>query len=362
MTTLTFVGDIFPGDEMFTRGFGIKSKTNERIGQLWVRDISETIGKADYVIGNLEGPLVNDENRQHDTFYGHPLFAEILYKSGVNILNIANNHILEHGEQGFGSTIETLCNNGILTVGEVWKGEPAITTFQHDDIRFAMAGFCDERVCSMPNPDCYASIDEQVVMKTMQRMKDNGADVTIFIFHWGNEYIKMPSKEQRRLAYKLIDGGATLIVGHHPHVIQPYEEYNGGHIVYSLGNFCFDDVQSSQFGKGMVAHVTFKGSKVEKVDFQGVKVQDMAFTNHIVKPMPSKKFCSYFESINNTYAYASSLSDSDYHRLYTMRRRRDHARECLMMRLSIIKHLLHPCHQHRGELLSNIIQFIRRKL
>lgn len=360
MTTLTFTGDIFPGDEMFTKGFGIKSKTNECIRQIWERDISEVVGKANYVIGNLEGPLVCEDNRQHDTFYGHPMFADILFKSGVNVLNIANNHIMEHGELGFRSTIETLRKNGIIAVGEAREGLPVITTFQHEGIRFAMAGFCDERVCSVVNSGCYAKIDEQTVMQTLLRMKNNGANVIIFIFHWGNEYITLPSMEQRQLAYKLIDSGATLVVGHHPHVIQPYEKYNGGHIIYSLGNFCFDDVQSSQFGKGMVANVTFNGSKVEKVELKGVDVQDMAYSDHLVKPMPLRKFRSYFEGINNTYVCTASLSSSDYCRLYTKRMHRNHTHERIMMRLSIIKHLLHPCHHHRKELLSNIIRFIRK--
>lgn len=360
MTTLTFIGDIFPGDEMQTKGFGIKSKTGKCTEQLWRKDISEVIGKSDYVIGNLEGPLINDEYSRSDIFYGNPMFAEIISKSGVNVLNIANNHIMEHNELGFRSTIETLHQNNILTLGRIQNGLPDIITIHHDNTKFAIAAFCDESVCSIDNPGCYASLDEQNIMQTLQRMKDAGADVMIFIFHWGNEYITIPSINQRHLAYKLIDCGVTLVVGHHPHVIQPYEKYKEGHIFYSLGNFCFDDVQSSQFGKGMVAHVSFDGGKVKKVDFDGVIVQDMAFTDHLVKFMPSEKFRPYFKNINNNYVGVSSMSDSDYNRMYHIRQHRYHTLERIMMRLSIIAHMLHPCHRHRRKLLRNIIQYIRR--
>jgi poly-gamma-glutamate capsule biosynthesis protein CapA/YwtB (metallophosphatase superfamily) len=84
-------------------------------------------------------------------------------------------------------------------------------------------------------------------------MQSNNADIKILSFHWGNEYIHHPSLGQRNLAYKCIEAGADIIVGHHPHVIQPYEKYKEGHIFYSLGNFCFDNLQSKQTRTGMIA-------------------------------------------------------------------------------------------------------------
>lgn len=362
MMHLTFLGDIFPSDELFTEGFGIMSKTNEQNLSRWKKDIIECVGSADYIIGNLESPLVEEKDIQGETFYGKPLFAELLKDCGINVLNVANNHIMEHGVQGFNSTLKTLNENCIVATGYMKDNLPAITTIQHDGTKFAIAAFCDERVCSCNNPGCYASLDEQSVMNSLKRMKANGADVIIFIFHWGNEYITIPSLEQRQLAYKLIDNGASIVVGHHPHVVQPYEQYNGGHIIYSLGNFCFDDVQSKQFGKGMMAHVTFEYNKIVRITFAGVEVQDMAYTNHLVLPMSVKRFTDYFGEINNSYVSMAPLPDADYQRIYMARLLRNHSSERIKMRLSIIRHLMHPLHKYRGKLFGNIIHYIRKYL
>ena len=358
MTKLTFIGDIFPGDEIFTVGFGIKSKsTLDRVHQ-WAGNISNTIGKADYIVGNLESPLIDKLFAKNNTFFGSTLFANVLKESGVNVLSIANNHILEHGTEGFEQTVRLLKDKGIKTIGQNENGAPSILTIKHGDITICLSGFCDEKVCNIENPRCYASLVENDILETLEKMKANHADIIIFVFHWGNEYIQMPSLEQKALAHKLIDKGANLIIGHHPHVIQPYEKYHGGHIVYSLGNFCFDDVQSEHFGRGMAVKIYVEGKAIQDITFTGISVQDMAYGDDLVRPMPDKSFKQYFADINNEYQKVYNLSDENYQKLYDARLQKLHSRERVQMRKDIIKKALDPFHRHKVQFLKNIINFI----
>lgn len=359
MVNLSFVGDIFPSDELFTCGFGVKSMTNENRARLWINNVCNVVGKADYIVGNLESPLVEDSQAVGDTFYGNPLFAEVLKDSGINIINIANNHILEHGVGGFDKTLDTIQERGLFVIGRQKDGASEILKICKDDTTICIAGFCDERVCSITNPGCYASLNEGGVFSTFERMKALSPDIIIMVFHWGNEYIHFPSLEQRKLAYKLIDEGANLIVGHHPHVIQPYEHYKNGHIIYSLGNFCFDDVQSEHFGQGMLARINIQGKDIHDVSFSGVLVQDMAYgSDSLVKPMDKDAFKEYFSQVNSRYNKLKEMDDERYQKIYQTTLRREHAKERVYMRMNIVKKVMDLRHRHKTKLLSNIKNYI----
>ncbi len=358
MLRLIFTGDIFPGDESFTSGFGLKSKTNEKNLRVWDKNIREVVGEADYIIGNLESPLVDDRNARGRTFYGLPLFADLLRDSGINVLNVANNHIMEHGAEGFTYTLATLHKKRMQTIGEMEKGVPKILTIKNAGTTICMAGFCDEHVCSLENPGCFAGLDDQNVLDTLQRMKQLHPDLTVFVFHWGNEYTHIPSLAQRKLAYKLIENGADLIIGHHPHVIQPYEQYRQGHIIYSLGNFCFDDVQSEHFARGMIANVCIQERAIDEIRFEGLLLQDQAYSDELVKPMDEQVFKNYFKRINDEYARIQHLADKDYQELYKERQQRAHTKERILMRLSMAAHLFNVHHRHRKQLLKNLKNYL----
>lgn len=358
MVKLSFLGDIFPADEFFTNGFGVKSKTNDETVRRWTKNITELVGKADYIIGNLESPLLDDTDAHGRFFYGSPLFAEALKGSGINVLNVANNHITEHGADGFYKTLSTLQDKGIETIGQVENGQSKILSIHHGNTTICMAAFCDERICSVDNSGCFASLTDEQAMATLERIKDMHPDVIIFIFHWGNEYIHFPSPDQRRLAKKLIDNGAHLIIGHHPHVIQPYEHYHNGHIVYSLGNFCFDDVQSDHFGKGMTANITIQEGVVKNISFSGLLVQDMAFSDDLVKPMDEKGFERYFSQIANNYSQLQQLPEEAYSDVYVKTLKREHKKEKIGMRLNLVKKVFDLRHQHRLQLIKNIKNYI----
>lgn len=361
--SLKFIGDIFPGDEIFTCGFGIKSKTTNANEELWIDDIKKTVGEADYIIGNLESPLINDELATNPTFYGKPAFANILQKAGVNVLNVANNHILEHGDAGFNYTIKTLYENGQKVVGKTVGGNSEVVLIEEHGTKICMAGFCDERVChDNNNGNYYAPLREQWIFNALDLMDGMGADIKIFIFHWGNEYINIPSPDQRSLAYKLIDAGADLIIGHHPHVIQPYEKYKHGHIVYSLGNFCFDSILSKNFSVGMIADIIINECKIQNVKLRGATLCDMIYTDHLTSGMTPSAFDDFYKAKSDYYYSLIPLSMDDYGRLYYRSHKSIHLRERIRMKTKVLSDVFDIRNRYKCKYFTNTTVYVKQKI
>ena len=358
MLKLTFLGDLFPGDEDLSKGFGILSKTRDN-QKLWAENLQNVAGQADYIVGNLEGPLL--EQSDGKTFCGCSTFADILKNAGINILNIANNHITEHGEEGVSQTLSILKNRGLLATGTVTNEQPQFLTIQKQGTKVCLAGFCDERICTMGHTECYANLTESIVFETLNRIKETAPDVIILIFHWGDEYIKYPSLEQRQLAYRLIDQGVDLVVGHHPHVIQPYEKYKDGHIIYSLGNACFNDVPSKSLGRGMSAHITIQDKAIQKLEFKGLLVQDISYSDDLVKPMSKSLFTSYFTRINQKYVNLCKKADSAYQDHYNKNIRHRHRVEMTKTRMDLILKAINPKNRNRKAQIRNIKQYLHNK-
>ena len=102
-------------------------------------------------------------------------------------------------------------------------------------------------------------------MQSAVRQAKEANDILVVSFHFGDEYQQNPSKRQRTLARAAIDAGARIVVGHHPHVVQSVEEYDGGVIMYSLGNFIFDQNFSEDTMSGMMVKIEFEGDKIAAI-------------------------------------------------------------------------------------------------
>jgi poly-gamma-glutamate synthesis protein (capsule biosynthesis protein) len=164
--------------------------------------------------------------------------------AGFDVLSIANNHILDYGADAVLDTLTLLGNNGIGVVGGgtnyIEAHQPFVKAIQNTKISFL--GYTNLISPSLglktakPNI-AFLDIDQAIVdIKEARKV----ADLVVVSLHWGNEYETNHNSEQERVARALIDAGAHLIIGHHPHVIQEVKEYHGGYIAYSLGNFVFD--------------------------------------------------------------------------------------------------------------------------
>lgn len=347
---ITFVGDIFPSDESLTLGFGIKSKFEEKGGNNWLDNIRSVTEGSDIVIGNLESPLLDSSLAKKSDFYGNPKFAGFLKNCGINILNVANNHMLEHGQTGYEETLKILCGLNINIIGD----KNRVLYLQKDNCKIAIAGFCGVDLELFENDGCFSVLNEENLKSALNDMIWNKADLKIFCFHWGNEYIHKPSPEQRMLAYNLIDSGADVIIGHHPHVIQPYEKYKNGHIFYSLGNFCFDNpFQSRQFAKGMGVTITFNTIEgiIQGVELFGIKL----LQEELMCRMLPSAFDSYFNRIQKE--YYSVKDDGQYHVKYKKELKKRYFTERVLMKLSLLKLFFNISSDERKLLMRNLKQF-----
>ena len=201
---------------------------------------------ADIAIANLEAPLTAVGERFEDkkyTFKVPPHFVEGIAGAGIDVVTIANNHIVDFGCLGIEQTIETLTAAEIKACGaganRQWACAPAFIDV--DNIRVAFVGF------SMTYPDefwatadscgtCYPT--EKVMVEVLAEC-ERQADFTVVSFHWSSEKRVEPRQYQIDFGHRVIDLGADLVLGHHPHVLQGIELYKGKLIAYSLGNYVF---------------------------------------------------------------------------------------------------------------------------
>lgn len=350
---ITFFGDIFPGELPFTLKYGIRSQFNRHKGKPWISKIKGILGDNDIIIGNLESPLVTEDDSLKKTFFGDPDFANFLKECGINVLNVANNHTLEQGNQGFSGTIGVLNKADLGVIGNNENSRSKILYKNVNNMKIAMAGFSQVDLHKIKNDDYFAVLDEDNVIKSLQEMEANNADVKILSFHWGDEYMYVPTLQQRKMAYKFVDNGADIIVGHHPHVIQPYEQYKNGHIFYSLGNFVFDFIHAKNVSMGMVASIEIKEGKQFNVDLKGVK---LSYKNTVTL-LSEAKFKKYYSRITKLYDRCKTMTDKDYQNSYRTTLKRNLLLQRIVMKTSLMNEFFRIKNNDKKFLLRNIFNY-----
>jgi poly-gamma-glutamate synthesis protein (capsule biosynthesis protein) len=255
---ITLVGDISPANLFITVGYGIANKFFEHNGHPWIENICMILDSSDIVFGNLESPLLFDEEKSIKTsFFGSYKFSRFLKKCGFNILSVANNHILEQGEKGFFETINILNSVNIKPVGFNKDNNSNLVILEKNNIKLGFAAY--NSVNDIKNFNLYSDFNIEKAITSLNKMKSLGVNCKIISLHWGwyEEYINIPSAENIKIARLLVDNGADIVVGHHPHVVQPVERYKGKLIFYSLGNFLFDMIWSKNVRTGMAVKVVY---------------------------------------------------------------------------------------------------------
>lgn len=245
MLKVAVVGDVMLGDRPVSIGHGIRS-TILRAGMEHVfAGVRSALHQSDLVFGNLEAPLsTKGENQsclKSAEFRGDPACARTLHELGFRVMSVANNHALQHGPEAFWDTVSHLRSAGIEPAGlSDTHGMSNVVTVRKAGmtVRFLAYSLRPERY--FPSACCYANPPAEVVLRQVAR-ESKSCDVLFVSLHWGEEFLHEPSPEQLRLARHLVAMGGTIVVGHHPHVLQGIEEIGTGLVAYSLGNFVFDD-------------------------------------------------------------------------------------------------------------------------
>lgn len=259
---LIATGDVIPARS-------VNYQTTARNNFKWPFErVADIIKDADITFINLETPLLDNcpVTQQGMIFCGSSKHLDGLAFAGVDIASLANNHAGNWGEIGVEETVEHLTNAGIQATGHS-NQPPANKTIK--GTRFTFLGFND---ITKPQPGIN-NVDDQKVCGDIKAARKN-ADVVLVTFHWGAEYRGQPDERQKQLGHLAIDCGADLIIGNHPHWIQPVEIYQGKLITYAHGNFIFDQEWSEKTKLGVVGKYTFQGKNLVDIEYLPVKIID----------------------------------------------------------------------------------------
>jgi len=230
--------------------------------------VRELLDRADLLIANLEAPFLDDTTGvlradKTYTFAVPSRHVESLAEAGLDVVGLANNHILDYGMPGLRRTWEVLDGAGIAHVG---SGPDSAAAHRHriverDGRRIAVLAynhvFPAEFWAKEGRGGTAHASDRGLAREVRQAEAD--ADLVIVSFHWSAERLQTPKEYQQILARIAVDNGADLVIGHHPHVIQPLEWYRGRLIAYSLGNFVFASYSSTAGGALLL--VRFEGER-----------------------------------------------------------------------------------------------------
>ena len=248
--TISSMGDCTLGtDENFDYDTSLNAYYESYGSEYFFRNVKDIFSADDLTIANFEGTLTDSEEREEKQFaFKAPAeFSSILSDGAVEAVTLANNHSHDYGEQGFADTLAALDQEGITHFG---YDETAVIEVK--GIKVGLVGIYELK----------DHLDRTEQLKqNIAKVKEQGAVITIVIFHWGNEKEEIPDSNQTTLGRLAIDEGADLVCGHHPHVLQGIETYKGKNIVYSLGNFCFGGNSYPSDMDSMIFQQTFTVDK-----------------------------------------------------------------------------------------------------
>jgi len=221
------------GDVMLSGSYWDQARKNDT--ENLFKEVTPLLEDAQVAVGNLEGPLTEGAVScppWRFCLHGHPAYAQVLRKAGFGALSLANNHIMDCGWEAVEETIQLLSNAGVRSfgVGENLSAARAPLRLSLAGMNVAFLGYSDVPV-DMPvyatktRPGVLAANPELMIEDICSAKQDS--DLVVISLHWGHEMLPCPTSRQRKLARQLISAGANLILGHHPHVLQGFEQMNG---------------------------------------------------------------------------------------------------------------------------------------
>ncbi len=271
--TITFAGDI-----LFDANYAIMVSLMQRGGDISrgiTPEVMEEMKSADIMMLNNEFPYSDRGEPTPDkafTFRAKPSTVSYLGELGVDIVSLANNHAYDHGEEAFLDTLQTLKDAGIHYVGAGVNSEEAERPVYYiiNDMKIAFVSATqierneipDTKEATETTPGVFRCWNGEKLLKTVKETKENSDFVIVYV-HWGTENQAETDWAQEKQARELVEAGADLIVGDHPHCLQRIEIIKGVPVFYSLGNFWFN---SRELDTGLLK-VAISGGKMESCQF-----------------------------------------------------------------------------------------------
>lgn len=243
--TITVAGDTTLGstDDLRKRDDCFENVAQEKGYGWFFSGLAPLFGADDLTLINFEGTLTEETQKTDKkfNFKGPAEYAGIITLGAVEAVNIANNHIIDYGEQGKEDTIANLEAAGLVVSGGGLLG-----IFEKNGVKVGMTGYC------FPYKNSKKDISADV-----KALREAGCQIVVATFHWGSEYQADFTAEQRSIGRAALKAGADIVVGHHPHIVQGIEAYNDSYILYSLGNLVFGGNVDPDDRDAYAARLTF---------------------------------------------------------------------------------------------------------
>jgi poly-gamma-glutamate synthesis protein (capsule biosynthesis protein) len=267
------------GDIMMDRGVEGKIKKLGKDYNFSFDLIRDDLVEADFVFANLEGSIsdVGVDTGKAYSFRFEPDVADAIAGSGIDLVSLANNHMLDWGRQSLCETTQHLDRVAVDYVGAGCDSKiaerPYVTTLGNTKIGFlAYTEFYIGAHALGDKP----GMSEYHMKKISERIKNlkQEVDIVMVSMHWGAEYKNRATDKQVDLGQQLVEAGADVVIGHHPHVDQEIERYGDGWIIYSLGNFVFDQSWSEETMQGLLAEIQIQEGRVYDVVPRPIQLND----------------------------------------------------------------------------------------
>jgi len=280
--TLVASGDVMLGRRV--------ADAMEKKGRFYpFQQVALLLQAGDLTFGNLESPLSRQGTPLPGKgiwFRGDPNGAGALKMAGYDLMSVANNHTLDYDSPAFLETLAVLRKAGIEPVGGGKNNtealRPVVKEVDGYKIAFLAATEMADIFWSWEYPRMLEAAEKQpgvAALKKEQlentiRSLEGQVDLIVVSLHWGTEYSDYPTPAQREIAHSLVDAGADLILGHHPHCLQGMEFYKGSLIAYSLGNFVYDRQRRPKCQEGLLLQVRFQGPWLQEALIYPVLIQN----------------------------------------------------------------------------------------
>lgn len=242
---------LFVGDMMFDRS--VRQSMDAKGPDHVFSCIQTVLAEADFVVGNLEGPITPHPSKSvgsavgssNNFIFTFPEYvAPLMHRHNIRAVSLGNNHIYNFGADGVRDTVRTLREARIGYFGE--PGDQSVSEIDSEGVQLTFIGY----------NEFDGSWKASTTISQIKAATAKGRVPVVFA-HWGDEY-KPAAARQKDLARRFIDAGAEIVIGAHPHVIQESEIYNGKYIYYSLGNFVFDQYWNEAVSTGLIVRVSFE--------------------------------------------------------------------------------------------------------
>ena len=282
-------GDVMLGENVHHFRRGIVSRFDGKYPSLISENVREQLSTADMLLMNFEASLAKDNQLKKmkidRAVYVAPVQSLELLKSIKSqvVVSVANNHFGQHGTTSAKESIKILESNGILVTGK--NNLPV--EIEKNGFRASIYGV--SLVKDNHFEGSYFKSSYSDLIADLKLSEKSANEVRIISIHWGEEYLTLENEKQRKLAGDLSAAGFDYIIGHHPHVIQPFSKIGDSSVIYSHGNFIFDQNFSGLTQKGLVSTISIPDGKTELFISQQRRFRVTALKQ--VSPEQLEKFC-----------------------------------------------------------------------